>query len=277
MNEIRGPLGLRSLFSSPEPLVDLVFVHGLRGGSIKTFCKDDDPELFWPKRWLPIEPEFSSASIHSFGYDSDWGSSKPSNLTVHDFGRSLYEELQTSPLLRHNSKVLLHVDEFEIKAHSLAQNRPIILIGHSMGGLVIKKVSFLPILDLVNVELTFEKAYILAQQDQARNDLSDRIRCNFFLATPHRGSDYAEFLDGALRTLSLTHLTSSKDYINDLRLDSVSTKQINEDFARLATIAELTIYTFYELWSTIPITSTLIVKKNSAVLGMCLVLIFSEL
>ena len=109
VSEIRGPLGLRSLFSSPEPLIDLVFVHGLRGGSIKSFCKNDDPELFWPKRWLPIEPEFASASIHSFGYDSDWGSSKPSSLTVHDFGRSLYEELQTSPLLRHNSKVLFHL------------------------------------------------------------------------------------------------------------------------------------------------------------------------
>lgn len=50
----------------------------------------------------------------------------------------------------------------------------------------------------------------------------------------------------------------------------MSTQQINEDFARLAIAAELTIYTFYELWSTIPGASTLIVKKNSAVLGMCL-------
>ena len=145
-----------------------------------------------------------------------------------------------------------------------------------MGGLVIKKVGFLPVLVLVNVELTLGQAYILAQQDQARHNLSDRIRCIFFLATPHRGSDYADFLNGVLGTLSFTYLTSSKDYINDLRLDSVSTQQINEDFTRLATIAELTIYTFYELWSTIPITSTLIVKKNSAILGTCPALIFSE-
>jgi hypothetical protein len=106
LDEVRGPLGLRCLFATREPLIDVVFVHGLRGGSIKTFCKDDDPELFWPKRWLPLEPEFARASIHSFGYDSDWGSSRPSILTVHDFGRSLYEELQTSPLLRHDSKVV---------------------------------------------------------------------------------------------------------------------------------------------------------------------------
>lgn len=145
-----------------------------------------------------------------------------------------------------------------------------------MGGLVIKKVSFLPVLILVNLELTLDQAYILAQQDQARHKLLDRIRCIFFLATPHRGSDYAQFLNGALGTLSFTNLTSSKDYINDLRLDSVSTQQINEDFKRLATIAELTIYTFYELWSTIPTTTTLIVKKNSAVLGRFSALIFSE-
>jgi hypothetical protein len=79
-------------------------------------------------------------------------------------------------------------------------------------------------------------------------------------------------LDGALGSLGFTNLTSSKAYVNDLRLDSVSTQQINEDFARLAIAAELTIYTFYELWSTIPVTSTLIVKKDSAVLGMYLTL-----
>lgn len=104
-DETRGPLGLRSLFCAPKPLVDLIFVHGLRGGSIKTWRFENDQELFWPQYWLPEEPEFGSASIHSFGYDSDWGSTKPSILNVHDFGRSLYEELLTSPLLRHNSKV----------------------------------------------------------------------------------------------------------------------------------------------------------------------------
>jgi hypothetical protein len=102
---VKGPLGLRCLFSATKPLVDLVFVHGLRGGSIKTWRYGDDQQLFWPQYWLPKEPEFANASIHSFGYESDWGSMKPSILDVHDFGRSLFEELLTSPLLRHTSKV----------------------------------------------------------------------------------------------------------------------------------------------------------------------------
>ncbi|KAK3342318.1 hypothetical protein B0H65DRAFT_443170 [Neurospora tetraspora] len=43
---IRGPLGLRQIHSSPEPLVDLIFVHGLRGGSIKTWRKGLDQSCF---------------------------------------------------------------------------------------------------------------------------------------------------------------------------------------------------------------------------------------
>ena len=41
-----GPLGLNLLHSPPEPLIDFIFVHGLRGGSIKTWTKGGDPRLF---------------------------------------------------------------------------------------------------------------------------------------------------------------------------------------------------------------------------------------
>ena len=106
-DETDGPLGLRSLFCAPEPLIDIVFVHGLRGGSTKTWRFGEDQQLFWPQYWLPKEPELVNASIHTFGYESDWVSTKPSILNVHDFGQSLYEELLTSPLLRHKSRVRL--------------------------------------------------------------------------------------------------------------------------------------------------------------------------
>lgn len=102
---VRGPLGLRLLHSSPEPLLDLIFVHGLRGGSIKTWRKGSDPRNFWPKYWLPAEQEFCHANIHSFGYDSDWASTKSSILNVHDFGQSLLEEMRNSPYLRDNRNV----------------------------------------------------------------------------------------------------------------------------------------------------------------------------
>ncbi|KAI9759059.1 MAG: hypothetical protein M1835_000474 [Candelina submexicana] len=155
----RGPLGLRLLHSSPEPLIDIIFVHGLRGGSIKTWRKGYDPRNIWPQLWLPVEPGLHNANIHSFGYDSDWASMKSSILNVHDFGQSLFEEMRNSSCLRNN------------------ENGPILLIGHSMGGLVVKK------------------AFVLANNFP---EFQKRIQCMFFLATPHRGSGYAAVLNNIL-------------------------------------------------------------------------------
>lgn len=102
---VRGPLGLRLLFASPEPMIDIIFVHGLGGGSVKTWRKGNDPRLFWPQHWLPSETEFRNASIHSFGYVANWKASQPSILGVHDFGQALYEEIRSSSVLRRNPKV----------------------------------------------------------------------------------------------------------------------------------------------------------------------------
>jgi triacylglycerol esterase/lipase EstA (alpha/beta hydrolase family) len=123
-----GPFGLRLLHSPPEPLIDFIFVHGLRGGSVKTWCGSDDLRLFWPQAWLPRDPDLQLARIHSFGYNSDWGDSKETSLDLHDFGKSLLGEMSASPTLNSGDQI------------------PIILIGHSMGGLVIKKVRFGPVL-----------------------------------------------------------------------------------------------------------------------------------
>ncbi|KAK3941413.1 hypothetical protein QBC46DRAFT_258764 [Diplogelasinospora grovesii] len=220
----RGPIGLRLLHASAEPLIDLIFVHGLRGGSIKTWRKGNDPRSFWPQFWLPAEPGFENVNIHSFGYDSDWASSDPSVLNLHDFGRSLLAEMRNSPFMRDK------------------EERPIILIGHSMGGLVIKK------------------AFILSQETP---DFNNRIRCFFFLATPHRGSDYAATLNNIL---TVSGVLASRHYITDLTTGSTSIEWINEDFRRYALNSP--IYSFYEtLKMGIGVTSILVVDKASAVLG----------
>jgi hypothetical protein len=112
-----GPYGLTLLHAPSEPLVDLIFVHGLRGGSVKTWSKHEDIQYFWPQAWLPQEPDLQHARIHTFGYNSDWGERRESILNVHDFGKDLLGEMSTNPYLRAQAE------------------SPIILIGHSMGGL----------------------------------------------------------------------------------------------------------------------------------------------
>ena len=44
----KGPLGLNLLYAPAEPLADFIFVHGLGGGSRKTWSKTTSVKDFWP-------------------------------------------------------------------------------------------------------------------------------------------------------------------------------------------------------------------------------------
>ena len=88
----------------------------------------------------------------------------------------------------------------------------IVLIGHSMGGLVIKK------------------AYMLARQNAAYKMLSERVHTIYFLATPHRGSDSARLLNNILHIAS-----SSRAYVADLEPESGAIQSINDEFRNYST------------------------------------------
>ncbi|KAK1634966.1 hypothetical protein BDP81DRAFT_55296 [Colletotrichum phormii] len=224
--EVRGPYGLVLLSSPSEPIVDFVFVHGLRGGSRKTWSKSEDPLHFWPKEWLPRDTDFKHVRIHSFGYNSDWSQPHDTVLNVHDFGKSLLGALDDSPLIRRDATL------------------PLVMVGHSMGGLVIKK------------------AYILAKRDPIYHGLSDRFNTLFFVATPHRGADSAQLLSNLLRAASL----GNHSYLTDLRKNSPSIESINDEFRHIHD--RLSLYSFYETEPTnLGIRSSLIVEKDSAILG----------
>lgn len=70
---------------------------------------------------------------------------------MHDFGQSLLGALHTSPALNHSS------------SSDAGNQTPVVLIGHSMGGVVIKK------------------TFLLAKQDAQYHALADRIHSMFFL------------------------------------------------------------------------------------------------
>jgi hypothetical protein len=106
-SDTRGPLGLNIIHASSEPLIEFIFVHGLGGGSKKTWTYDNDPDLYWPKEWLSKDPVFKNVRIHSFGYDSNWTESKATPTNVHDFGQSLLNDILTSPQMRADEEVKL--------------------------------------------------------------------------------------------------------------------------------------------------------------------------
>lgn len=118
---MKGILGLTLLSEPNLPLIDFIFVHGLGGGSRETWSKTPSDADFWPKRWLPNDPDFEDVRIWSFGYDSIYMKKKSDVLNIDDFGKALLSALTSSKHLG-NAEIL------------------IVFIGHSMGGLVIKKV-----------------------------------------------------------------------------------------------------------------------------------------
>ncbi|KAM5496349.1 hypothetical protein McanMca71_007853 [Microsporum canis] len=160
--EIKGHLGLNLLRDVSESLVDFIFVHGLGGGSRKTWSLSPDPKHYWPREWLKQEPEFRHVRIHSFGYKADWAEVGGNVQGIHDFGISLLNAIDESP-------------------HIIRSRTKIVFIAHSMGGIVVKK------------------AYILARETLRLEGLADRIHSIYFLATPHQGSSMAEVLERILR------------------------------------------------------------------------------
>ncbi|XXG98090.1 hypothetical protein Hte_004409 [Hypoxylon texense] len=220
----KGLLGLTLLFSPSEPHVDIIFVHGLGGGSRKTWSKTSSLSHFWPQEWLPKDAAFKDARIYSYGYNSDYVKGKDNCLNIHHFGKSLLGEIGTSP-------------------HLANTDTPIILIGHSMGGLVIKK------------------AYVLAKQDVLYKSLSKRFYAIYFLATPHRGSASAKALKNIL------HLVfSQRPYVDDLQKGSKAIQVINDEFRQCS--AGVDLWSFYETQHlAIGMFSRLIVDPDSAVLG----------
>jgi pimeloyl-ACP methyl ester carboxylesterase len=224
VDDPKGPLGINLLHSPAEPLIDFIFVHGLGGGSRKTWSKTSSLSHFWPGEWLPKDPAFKGVRVHSFGYNSDWAKVKDNCLNIHHFGKALLAEMGTSPELGN-------------------AETPIVLIGHSMGGLVIKR------------------AYMLARQDAAYANLANRFHTIFFLATPHKGSDQATILDKMLQVAY-----SSKSYVADLKRGSDAIRAINEEFRHY--YDRLDLWSFYEtIELKIGLISAKIVDPDSATLG----------
>lgn len=102
--DTKGLHGLTTLYQpSSVPAAELVFVHGLGGGSRSTWMKSGDPSTYWPQEWLPRDPGFTDVIIRTFGYNSDW--TKESTLNLHDFSKSLLGALQDCPLTPNDCKV----------------------------------------------------------------------------------------------------------------------------------------------------------------------------
>lgn len=150
--------------AADAPLIDIVFVHGIRGGAFATWRRDGvlargaarenlDRSVCWPTAWLA--PKFPQARLISAEYyapASGWeGESLPLNYTA----QQVAEKLAAAGVGR----------------------RPVIFVGHSMGGLVVKEI--------------MARGY-RADAPAAVRALSQACAGVVFYAVPHAGSRLAD-------------------------------------------------------------------------------------
>lgn len=159
----------------------VVFIHGLGGHYKNTWTSSTPEKVFWPS-WLCMDIE--NIAIWSVGYlnpMSMWGNQR----TMHFTDRA---------------KDILHC----LNQEALLRNGSVVLIGHSMGGLLIKQM------------------FHYADRNSELNRIMDRVHKVCFLATPHRGSSGANIID-KLRIFAWPSVATASLLKNDPNL-----RELNE-------------------------------------------------
>ncbi|KAK4150207.1 hypothetical protein C8A00DRAFT_37212, partial [Chaetomidium leptoderma] len=223
-------LGLSLVHAFPEPLADLIFVHGLGGTSHSTWWWQRNPDFFWPG-WLAQDATLSKSRIFTFGYNADF--KQDTSSAILEFSRELLLQMKT------------YSDSAAVDGAAIGKY-PVIFVMHSMGGLVVKK------------------ACIIGRSNKQYQDVVSQFRAMLFLGTPHRGSAFAEVLNNILRTVPAL---SKKLYVSELSKTAPSLQDINEQFRGVCEGLQLA--SMYETQKTPlgPLIKKMIVHKDSAVLG----------
>ncbi|KAF8530880.1 hypothetical protein BDD12DRAFT_767720, partial [Trichophaea hybrida] len=146
----------------------------------------------WPRDLLP--QDVPGARILVFGYNSNVAFNV-SNQSTREHANALLERLSAS------------------RASPQARIRPIIFVGHSLGGLLIKQA-------LVNAKLNW-KVY---------SSIRESTRGLVFFGTPHQGGNGVTLGKIAVNIVTTLGGKVSNDLLLYLEKDSVLTQNTNDDF-----------------------------------------------
>ncbi|KAH6667985.1 hypothetical protein B0J14DRAFT_175839 [Halenospora varia] len=213
--------GIQELYSPIDgpAEVDIVAVHGLNGGAIKTWTAEAE-NICWLQHPQFLPKYVKRARVLAWGYNANI-----SSLT----GRST----SSDRVLQHAQTLIaqLHAD----RDLEDATDRPIIFLCHSLGGIIVKRAL----------------AYSASRSSSKIAHLQSVYTCTFavmFFGTPHSGSGKAQLV-GSLQKLAALALPKAtaqfeSSLLNALEEDSETLQNITDQFAPL--MARFRIFFFWE-------------------------------
>ncbi|ORX93463.1 Alpha/Beta hydrolase protein, partial [Clohesyomyces aquaticus] len=191
----------------------IVFVHGLRGDKIETWTKD---KVCWPRDLL--KDDIENARIITWGYDSMVLNAfkSASQESIFDHAENLLSDLarlrKRVPVQDTRHLELTHPD-----------GRPLIFVGHSLGGLVIKEA------------LIRSYEYHHNAQNARRGQIGQDTKRVIFMGTPHRGSSpakYAELVANVAKVAFWRH--PNTQLVQGLKQDSILLDKNRKSFASIS-------------------------------------------
>ncbi|KAF8539064.1 hypothetical protein BDD12DRAFT_116294 [Trichophaea hybrida] len=168
-----------------QPEIEIVAIHGLGGGRTKTFTSASG-NVLWLKDFLPHDPLVAPMNprISTFGYDTSVAFGDSASQ-IHTFAEQFLNELCRT------------------RRESETTGVPIIIIAHSLGGIVAKQ------------------ALIMAQDPEMDyGEIKESVKGVVFMGTPHLVSEVAakQYLQDLAKPFRASNSASS-NYI-DVRTES---------------------------------------------------------
>ncbi|KAI1130691.1 hypothetical protein F5Y10DRAFT_106906 [Nemania abortiva] len=223
-------LGLHQVYpdrrTKSNPSLDVVFVHGLGGDSFSTWTGSNG---LWIRDLLPKSPFYEDARIFTFGYDARAflrPFSKSTRGRTFTFAEALLSDLRDK------------------RISPAAKKRPIIFLGHSLGGIVIKA--------------ALRHAHAL---ESLYGEILEATKAIVFFGTPHQGADaaaWAAMLGGLGKIIGL----QSTEVVEELKRWSDPLVELTTTFSELLPRFDITTYC-----ETKKTNGILVVPQGSAKLG----------
>ncbi|KAL7794022.1 hypothetical protein V8C43DRAFT_314972 [Trichoderma afarasin] len=172
-----------------DALVDIIAVTGLAGHAFGSWKSKNKPDM-WLRDFLPAS--IPNARILTYGYDTKLPGSR-SKSSILELSRKLLESIKTTR------------DES-------TKRRPLILIGHSLGGLVVKQA-------------------LVQASEGSEDDLAVFNSCYavMFFAVPNRGLDN-------IHLMSMVKGQPNEDLVRSLGVESSFSKLLHENFIKRFTL-----------------------------------------